>query len=107
MEFYEEYIPLIELYPITFAPTDTTVTNISTMPDPPISGGVTISIKYIPPKGLEREWDEATDEHDEFMASTQGLTAARKAWAMKRLANSWVHRRVTFLGSRTVLILPS
>ena len=105
MEFYEEYIPLIELYPITFAPTDTTVTNISTMPDPPISGGVTISIKYIPPKGLEREWDEATDEHDEFMASTQGLTAARKVRAMKRLANSWVRRRVTFVGSRSVLIL--
>ena len=105
MEFYEEYIPLIELYPITFAPTDTTVTNISTMPDPPISGGVTISIKYIPPKGLEREWDEATDEHDGFMASTQGLTAARKACAMKRLANSWVRRRVTSVGSRRVLIL--
>ncbi|KAJ7822127.1 hypothetical protein B0H13DRAFT_1920310 [Mycena leptocephala] len=84
MEFYEEYIPLIQLYPRTFASIETTV------PIPPSMTEVVITNNFVPPDRLVDEWDNAVEEYSGFMTAAPGLKPKRKLIALKKVLNTWM-----------------
>ncbi|KAJ7878399.1 hypothetical protein B0H13DRAFT_2346589 [Mycena leptocephala] len=57
MALYEEYIPLVQLYPRTFARIETPASILAPMSE------VVITNNFVPPDHLADEWEEALDEY--------------------------------------------
>ncbi|KAJ7921084.1 hypothetical protein B0H13DRAFT_2318657 [Mycena leptocephala] len=66
MEFYEEYIPLIQLYPRRYYQ------------------------QLRPSRRLVDEWDDAVEEYSGFMTAAPGLKPKRKLIALKKVLNAWM-----------------
>jgi hypothetical protein len=86
MASYEEYIPLVQLYPRTFARIETPISILALMSE------VVITNNFVPPDRLADEWEEALDEYADFMAAAPGLKLRRKLNALKKVLNAWVRR---------------
>ncbi|KAJ7896215.1 hypothetical protein B0H13DRAFT_2338438 [Mycena leptocephala] len=84
MAFYEEYIPLVQLYPRTFARIETPISILAPMSE------VVITNNFVPPDRLADEWEEALDEYADFMAAAPGLKSRRKLNALKKVLNAWM-----------------
>lgn len=79
MQFYEDYIPLVELYPYTFCSTPTCITPVST---------VSMST-FVPPTRLEDQWEDLLEIHENFMSSNPAKLT-RKAASLVKIATAWV-----------------
>jgi hypothetical protein len=86
MASYEEYIPLVQLYPRTFARIETSISILAPMSE------VVITNNFVPPDRLADEWEEALEEYTDFMAAAPGLKLWRKLNALKKVLNAWVCR---------------
>lgn len=82
MEFYEEYIPLSQLYPFTFAPRTRSL-NHHSMSD------ARVSVDDDPDPSQAEQWDDLLDAHDVFMAPSSGQNSQRKFRAVLNVTKAY------------------
>ncbi|KAJ6522416.1 hypothetical protein B0H19DRAFT_1277419 [Mycena capillaripes] len=78
MEFYEDYIPLVEQYPYTFRSPQTRIIPVST---------VSMST-FVPPARLEDQWEDLLETQENFMSSNP-TKLTRKAASLVKIATAW------------------
>ncbi|KAJ6578159.1 hypothetical protein B0H19DRAFT_1253435 [Mycena capillaripes] len=78
MEFYEDYIPLVEQYPYTFRSPQTRIIPVST---------VSMST-FVPPACLEDQWEDLLETQENFMSSNP-TKLTRKAASLVKIATAW------------------
>jgi hypothetical protein len=83
MEFYEEYIPLGNIYPFTFAPRTRSLNN-HTMSDVRVTVG-----DDDPEPSPAEQWDTLLDSHDVFMAPSSGQSSQRKYRAVINVSKAY------------------
>ena len=100
MEFYEEWIPLSKLYPITFGAFQYTNT-----PSTPMNGLTISSLAgcYDPPSGYEDEYADASDAGTNFLTAMPGLKNSRKPGFVQRVTEACVRIPLHFHGRKPVL----
>ncbi len=82
MEHYEEYIPLSQLYPFTFAPATRTLNHR-------IMSDARNPVGDDPDPSPAEQWDDLLDAHEIFMAPSSGQTSQRKFRAVINVAKAY------------------
>lgn len=93
MEFYEEYVPLIKLYPRTFAPLRSLNSSVPAMADSPSPDSIIVHNNFVPKPSESKDWKALVAAQSDFMESVSGLSAKRKVRAMENYCDLWVRSR--------------